>query len=660
MCKLCRYSSVENTESNSTMPWPFWTQKCQVSGVPNFGVTSNLTGHRNSHRIQSFHSDSGKNSPLLRLDSVGEISSDPEQGEPVQNTTFNMMSQDQEMTGMENAEKYPHTHAADNQLHLFRCGNQFQQAYKMGFNPYMPAYTMPQQGFVNPSWEALRPIPQVYSQPGLNYQGVGCNGTAWMNYNTLQQNYSPQGLSLVYTFMGCQPVYQDAAENVPVRRGPSLNRVDRSHTYTKSRMNPNAKPFTPQYMQQRWVASDNQSANVFSGEGTEVADKHAENLTNVPSDRAGYSTVGKESPEKSAAVVSVTLESDSELIAIDNIEENCDTEINLKTCEQTIDKTELATSDINSFDTNDNIADIDSSVQDSVCGSANGNEPLIGENDVETKLKEPSFTAVVSVSPTSSGSGKEKEVNLGRNTYILSRPRLKKKSKPSTQDRKRRKRRTGVENGSTKSDHASDEQKNVEKKEQRVCGMTFIVGSTSSDDDTDDDYGIGGNSILISPLQCDLESGEDSDWDEVDGVASAADFLTDQMCELLQPFMLSVLTIPNSSPLPKSASAPHLNSHALEAVNRKWSAVYNSSTTDDIKSSGAKQKKVHFAQEGDIHPLKTFHTVEEYCRRGPWERYAADRCRFKSRIADVQAVIDPVLNISHRKKIFTDRYTDVS
>ena len=67
--------------------------------------------------------------------------------------------------------------------------------------------------------------------------------------------------------------------------------------------------------------------------------------------------------------------------------------------------------------------------------------------------------------------------------------------------------------------------------------------------------------------------------------------------------------------------------------------------------------QVHFAQDkSGSQPLQTFFPVEDYCRRGPWEQYAADRCRFKSRIADVQAVIDPVLKERHRDMIFAARF----
>ena len=145
MCRFYNHTNTgRNTGRDSKMPWP-WYQKYQASGV-----ASSLTGHR---KKQSFHIDSacsGKASPLLRLNSVGEISSDSEHSVMSQNSTMEYMDQDPLMTNMEGADKYPFTHAAGNQLHWLRYGNQFQQAYKTGISPYMQQY--PMQCFQNPKY----------------------------------------------------------------------------------------------------------------------------------------------------------------------------------------------------------------------------------------------------------------------------------------------------------------------------------------------------------------------------------------------------------------------------------------------------------------------------------------------------------------------------
>lgn len=37
-------------------------------------------------------------------------------------------------------------------------------------------------------------------------------------------------------------------------------------------------------------------------------------------------------------------------------------------------------------------------------------------------------------------------------------------------------------------------------------------------------------------------------------------------------------------------------------------------------------------------------------RRGPWEEMARDRCRFRRRIAEVGAILEPFLGMEHRAK----------
>lgn len=658
---MCKYG-VQNTLFDSTMSWP-WHQKGQVGGVQSFGVASNLTGRQRFHSTFThppFQGESGKNSPLLRLDSVGEISSDTEQG-AVQDLTMDSAS-NRNMPNMESAGKYPYTHAADDQLHWFRYGNQFQQAYKMGFN-YTQAYMMPQQQrFVGPQWDA---VPQGYGQPlGVVQQGFGSFGGAWTSCNSLQQSYP---LSFVYTVMGCgQPIYQNSAEALPVWNEANYNQVSSNNIYPKSRMNPNAKPFTPQAMRHQQTVGDYQPVNSITAVRQETSGKGAEKHADVLSDKEENGPV-LGCAKKCAAVVSVS--SESAPSAIEKSDDDGKVVDQLDTCELTSRASdqcgtnekhipsaiiEPSVCEPKSDDDGSSEASAKNEVH-GVLGISEASEEGMAQN--ESKEFSPSFVMSLSSGTCEKMDGSEESKAVGRNMYILSRPRSKKKSKPAAQDRKRRKKRTSHENAGCGSTEGSvtEGKRNVQSR-----GVAFILGSASSDDDSEDERRLMGNSLLISPLQCDSESGGDSDWDEVDGIASAADFLTDQMCELLPPIMLSVLTIPTSQSLPKSASAPHLHNHSLEAINKRWSETYDSSGVNDIKSVGAKHKKqVHFAREESVsHPLQTVHPVEEYCRRGPWERFAADRCRFKSRITDVQAVINPILCERHRENVFSNRFAD--
>ena len=49
--------------------------------------------------------------------------------------------------------------------------------------------------------------------------------------------------------------------------------------------------------------------------------------------------------------------------------------------------------------------------------------------------------------------------------------------------------------------------------------------------------------------------------------------------------------------------------------------------------------------------------MEEYqaARKGPWEEYARDRCRFKKRVEAFQNLIAPYIQVEHRQSIY-NRY----
>lgn len=49
--------------------------------------------------------------------------------------------------------------------------------------------------------------------------------------------------------------------------------------------------------------------------------------------------------------------------------------------------------------------------------------------------------------------------------------------------------------------------------------------------------------------------------------------------------------------------------------------------------------------------------AQRMARIGPWETYARDSARFKSRICHVSAVISPILDADHRQRIYYERFS---
>nr|CAI5817814.1 unnamed protein product [Callosobruchus analis] len=48
--------------------------------------------------------------------------------------------------------------------------------------------------------------------------------------------------------------------------------------------------------------------------------------------------------------------------------------------------------------------------------------------------------------------------------------------------------------------------------------------------------------------------------------------------------------------------------------------------------------------------------ASEEARKGSWQRYAADRCRFHKRVLEVSHVLNKVLDKEHRERIWGERF----
>lgn len=52
----------------------------------------------------------------------------------------------------------------------------------------------------------------------------------------------------------------------------------------------------------------------------------------------------------------------------------------------------------------------------------------------------------------------------------------------------------------------------------------------------------------------------------------------------------------------------------------------------------------------------TWSYAYQSARKGPWQKYALDRVRFRDRIRDVEEKLKPVLDSENRERIFIERF----
>ncbi|CAL4096295.1 unnamed protein product [Meganyctiphanes norvegica] len=191
-----------------------------------------------------------------------------------------------------------------------------------------------------------------------------------------------------------------------------------------------------------------------------------------------------------------------------------------------------------------------------------------------------------------------------------------------------------------------DEQKNVESSSNRQCNndiLAHILGlqddSDSEDNDSEDD---------------------DSDWDEVDAedIANTWEFtpsfmalqglckiqeglckgITSEKCNDTSTF--AIIELDEEDPIAEQ----------LKEVNKKWNNTY----TEIIS---LKDCKVTFGEVELIVPELTWSDEDlTNSRRGPWEQYARDRLRFKSRIEAVESNLSSIFDIEHRQTVFNQRF----
>lgn len=67
-------------------------------------------------------------------------------------------------------------------------------------------------------------------------------------------------------------------------------------------------------------------------------------------------------------------------------------------------------------------------------------------------------------------------------------------------------------------------------------------------------------------------------------------------------------------------------------------------------------KTVHFNLQPKVNYIVHWNFAYRAARKGPWETYALDSYRFKSRIKTVENILKPILCKNHRDFIFKQRF----
>lgn len=100
-----------------------------------------------------------------------------------------------------------------------------------------------------------------------------------------------------------------------------------------------------------------------------------------------------------------------------------------------------------------------------------------------------------------------------------------------------------------------------------------------------------------------------------------------------------------------------------ETVTRKTNQFVDSDSDDEEVTnnqpdSGFEEKKVSFNLNPKVHVMHTWDFAYRQARKGTWERFALDRCRFANRVRALEPVLSPVFNGEHRRRVFQSRFKE--
>ncbi|XP_076046525.1 uncharacterized protein LOC143028398 [Oratosquilla oratoria] len=151
-------------------------------------------------------------------------------------------------------------------------------------------------------------------------------------------------------------------------------------------------------------------------------------------------------------------------------------------------------------------------------------------------------------------------------------------------------------------------------------------------------------SLLNGPSD-DFEEDDGDDWDEVDSSNCDIDLTSWETFGLSTGLILPVIN-PKTLQEKYSEECENPKEMSLKEVNVKWS----SEIEKDIK--GQRSSKVRFAENPQVYPMVAWNFAYRASRKGVWEQCARDRERFQKRVCELESVLVPVLETTHRQNIY--------
>ncbi|KAL7647371.1 UNVERIFIED_CONTAM: hypothetical protein RMT77_000967 [Armadillidium vulgare] len=198
------------------------------------------------------------------------------------------------------------------------------------------------------------------------------------------------------------------------------------------------------------------------------------------------------------------------------------------------------------------------------------------------------------------------------------------------------------------SDEENDKGINESDDDDDDITICFTVDNTQESDiesDVEDDSDFENkeqdDDKIDNDYACDLFQVEFNDGEfriPMDGLGLVLADLLSQTTSCTPDEMVDILNNSNELDDVDSSGFMEEREEILQA-NKRWNEAI------DLNCCSCTPTKVKFSDDVEIY------SVDDFCRKGPWEVCARDRMRFQRRIEETESILSPILSLEHRRKI---------